>query len=887
MDALDDHHRRLFSLFNALTRAASRGVSGDDLLRVLGSLEDCARSQFPQEAELMRGWSIDPGHRAMHDAAHEGFVAFLGRARVLAASDPGDTAIDILFFLGQWLLHHSLGVDRHMARRVRAVQAGCEADGDAAAQKTHDALVGMVTQLADALGERTYDLARQRRRLTDLQNLYRALVVSADVLIHGDREHDMLQSLCDQLSRTVFHTAWIGRPGADGVFDVLAISGSGAAQVREARPRLTRGRTASLVVQAWRSGAPVACNDTLAEGSLAPWHATFAKNGWRSLIALPVMRAAEIWAVLALAAPRRDTFDEQTIDLCHHIVSLLSYGLDELDVKRRIQIMQAEESRSARTDPLTGLPNRRAFNERMEKAVVEACDKGRRLAVVMIDLDGFKLINDAYGHEAGDSVLRILAERLRKGLRHVDFVARWGGDEFVVLLDDCGCADDVAVVLEKLGAIVREPVEVSGMPPTRLDLSAGACIESLEEIRNPDMLVRRADRALYESKERRDDRLRFWVYYGEPVPRRLNRAQMLVRQDAFDILYQPIFDRRLGAVARVEALPHLRSGDGGGLAPGEFLRDLNADDLGHLTQRVLCRCLADMGRLEASGLSVAMSVNVDAATIDGRLAAFFRETWADRPSCAARLTLEIQRGGDLLERRDILDILRDFRAAGARLALDDVGSLYSSLLCLKDLPIDEIKLDQGFVRTLEEQPEGIAFTGAMCDLARSLGVDIVAEGVETEDIRDAVSVLDVPLLQGYALAMPMAFAKLAGFLDRPRRPEGLRPASLLGVYARHMEYDQGMRRYAQAGRFLIAPPEVLRPDACPVEADLDRLGFGPRHDLRILHARYHEVLRRAVQGPAGAAADAGWRHVEEAHRAFLAMIADVYGAGRAAATIPA
>lgn len=292
--------------------------------------------------------------------------------------------------------------------------------------------------------------------------------------------------------------------------------------------------------------------------------------------------------------------------------------------------MQVEESRAARTDALTGLPNRQAFNERMQQAFTGGNGQGRRLAVVMIDLDGFKLVNDVHGHEAGDHILRAIAGRLRSGLRQGDFVARWGGDEFVVLLDDCDCSDDVAAVLEKLGAIVREPVEVAGMPPVCLALSAGVCIEASGEAENPDILIRRADCALYESKERRGDRSRFWACHDELLPKRLNRAQALIRAGDFTVLYQPIFDRRFGAMVRVEALPHLRDDTGGQLTPGEFLQDLNDDDLRQLTQGVVRQCLNDRSRLAALGLSVAMSANVDAMSIDDGLVAFLREICAGR-----------------------------------------------------------------------------------------------------------------------------------------------------------------------------------------------------------------------------------------------------------------
>lgn len=278
MDTVDDHPKRLFALSVPLVACVAHGVSGHDLRGILSELDSCTRDAFLEESALMHRWRIDGDHKARHLAAHRSFAAFPGRACTLASREPVETATDPLFFLAQWLLHHALEVDRHMVREIRAARTREAAASDGPAQKIRDALIATVTQLSDALGERTYNLSRQRQRLRDLQNLYRALVVSADVLIQANREHEMLQNLCDQLARTVFHTAWIGCPAATGVCEVLAIAGSGARQADEARPRLTGDRVSSLVVQAWRNGMVRVCNDALAESILAPWHATLAQR---------------------------------------------------------------------------------------------------------------------------------------------------------------------------------------------------------------------------------------------------------------------------------------------------------------------------------------------------------------------------------------------------------------------------------------------------------------------------------------------------------------------------------------------------------------------------------------------------------------------------------
>ncbi len=874
---MDDDHKRLFSLFNGLARSASRGISNTHLHQSLDELTDYTERHFREELVLMQRFGLDPAHCRMHLAAHRNFISFLDRARALAATDPADTLLDILSFLSHWLLTHVFGMDAQLVAQIQIVRGerrrAQDTDG---AGEVQDVLVSAIAQLSDALGERTFRLSAQRRRLTDLQNLYQALVVSADVFIKGNHEQEMLQSLCARLSCTVFHTAWIGRPGRDGIFEILAIAGRGSAQVQEARPCLTQADTASLVVQAWRKRSIVVANHTLAEPTLAPWHETFAKNEWHSLIAVPINRAGKLWAVLALASPRRDTFDEQTVDLCARIASLLSHGLDELDLKTRIQIMQSQESRSARTDAQTGLPNRRAFNERMEAAVMGA-RADRRLAVVMMDLDGFKPINDTYGHETGDRILEVLARRLRQGLREGDFVARWGGDEFVVLLEDCGSEAEVDAVLDKLGALVGEPMELPGLPTQVLQVSAGVAVACADQIKDADELVRWADRALYDSKEHRGDRLRFWSRYGVPTPRRQRRGQVLLREHGFDVLYQPVFDCRTDppCLVRVEALPHVRDEQQGHLSPTEFLADLDGEDRLRLTKRLLAQCLADMAQLDGRGRPLAMSLNIDAASLTEGFVAWFMKALAEAQASAARFTLEIYGGGGPFEGQGgLLGCLSELRASGVRLALEDAGSLYSSLLRFKDLPIDEIKLDQAFVRTLEDGPEGIIFIGAFSDLARSLGMNLIVEGVETPDILDAVSVLGLAFLQGYSLARPMLLTDLTAFLDATRPATSPRPATLLGVYARQVQQDQALRRHRQASDFWAAPRPTLGPR--PLTDDLARLGV-PRGDpLHALHEDYHRACAawRDQAGPGGDDA------IERAHRALLGGIARAYQSQR-------
>ena len=235
-----------------------------------------------------------------------------------------------------------------------------------------------VSQLLDRLGQRTVDLLAQRRQLLDLQALYRALLHCGDVLIQSRREQEMLVSLCAKLAQdTPFHAAWIGRPDSSHRFDVLAVAGEGTAAAHAALAPSTPGNGVSFVERAWTGKQLVVCNDTLADRTLRPWHEVCVANRWLSVLATPIFRAEQPWAVLALAAARRDGFDASTVEVCTRIGALLGRGLDELDLKNRIRSRQAHEARMARTDALTGLPNRLALEEYLPQAIARAPRRDR------------------------------------------------------------------------------------------------------------------------------------------------------------------------------------------------------------------------------------------------------------------------------------------------------------------------------------------------------------------------------------------------------------------------------------------------------------------------------------------------------------------------------
>ena len=521
-------------------------------------------------------------------------------------------------------------------------------------------------------------------------------------------------------------------------------------------------------------------------------------------------------------------------------INTLALNLD--DSRQQLQRDHDQMAQMAMQDALTGLPNRRALDVEIEKAMARAIRRHTLLAVCMLDLDAFKPVNDTYGHDAGDQALCNIAQRLGEALRKTDFLARVGGDEFVLVLEDAQSIDDLLPIFDKIAERMTQPIALSADTSVRVGISMGVAIYALEDEGSPDALLRHADHALYESKTHKADRTRYWALYGENFPQRQNRYRYLLQQEAVEVHYQPILDSRQHRIVGVEALARLREEDHL-LQPAEFLPHLASEDLYHLCAQVLHTILRDLPELEAGGHTLWASFNVDShSSFDARCRDDLREQIVQSGIDPRRLHLEILEGGDFLERQSTVSLLQSIRELGVCLVLDDIGSAHSSLLRLKELPVDEIKLDQGFVHSLEERPEGLAFAMTIKDLAEELGLDLVVKGVETAAIQDALTVLGAEFLQGYAIARPLPITALrtflAGFSVAPHQG----PETMLGLYAEDMLHHKFWPQILAHDPNMVDAQRLRDPQRCSFQRALEQMGYGEGTELDVLHREYHRIL---------------------------------------------
>ena len=489
--------------------------------------------------------------------------------------------------------------------------------------------------------------------------------------------------------------------------------------------------------------------------SRSPDEAPGRMEGW-ALLAVPLSFAGS--SVLLLAASGFHLLEASplAVGLASTTVCL---ALGRLALTFREVRALSEARLQARTDELTGLANRRAFLEQVDTTTLDleegACD---RLALMLIDLDRFKEINDSFGHAVGDDLLRLVGPRLMQALGRGGLLARMGGDEFGVLLPGADRAA-AARVAHEMNVALREAFVLEGMP-LHIDASIGIALAP-EHGRTPALLLQRADLAMYVAKR---GKLGHAVYEPGAVGDARTRLQTLeelrtaLETDQLVLHYQPKLDLTTGRIAGVEALVRWDHPERGLVYPDGFLPLAEqAGLMRRITLQVLERALRDLRTWRAGGHDLHVAVNLSVSNLQdvglpGQVGLLLDAL--DVPASA--VVLEITEDILMADAARSHQVLAGLRALGLRLAVDDYGTGYSSLAYLRELPVDELKLDRSFVTHLCDDPRAAAIVRSTVALSHELGMEMVAEGVEDASVQDALTEWRCDLAQGYHIARPMS-----------------------------------------------------------------------------------------------------------------------------------
>jgi diguanylate cyclase (GGDEF)-like protein/PAS domain S-box-containing protein len=529
----------------------------------------------------------------------------------------------------------------------------------------------------------------------------------------------------------------------------------------------------------------------------------------------------------------------------------------------------------AHFDLLTGLPNRVLLADRLQQALAQAVRRRTLLAVAYLDLDGFKEVNDRYGHDVGDHLLTALSAHMKRALREGDTLARIGGDEFVAVLLDLPAVESAAPLLSRLLAAASQVVYHGG-EALRVSASVGVTYFPQAEAVEADQLLRQADQAMYQAKQMGKNRYHIFDAEHDRNMRGhhedMEQIERALKAEEFVLHYQPKVNMRTGEVVGAEALIRWQHPVRGLLPPAAFLSQIADHPLAiRLGEWVLDTALTQMERWQAAGLTLPVSVNIDAIQLEqpdfvGNL----QRLMAAHPLVGpGDLELEVLETSALDDMAKVSDVMLACRDMGIGFALDDFGTGYSSLTYLKRLPAGLLKIDQSFVRDMLDDPDDLSILQGVLGLSRAFQRRVIAEGVETLAHGDMLLHLGCELGQGYAIARPMPAENLPTWVGTWRpAPSWLNQAPIshadLPILFASVEHRVWVNQVVSFVRGEGDAPPPVHPDHCRVglwmktEVPLLRAdkrlaaeALGPLHNA--IHERAGEMIDLKQAGQTEAA----------------------------------
>jgi diguanylate cyclase (GGDEF)-like protein/PAS domain S-box-containing protein len=493
-----------------------------------------------------------------------------------------------------------------------------------------------------------------------------------------------------------------------------------------------------------------------------PWSSWMKKM--RSGVFVPVTHNGHAHGMLGIFSHGASAIDAEEVRFAESIGNVLSTALQREKAEQRLAFL-------AQFDSLTGLPNRSLLEDRLEQTMAQSRRMNRHAAVLLVDLDRFKMVNDTLGHQAGDLMIREVGRRLEQCVRAGDTVSRISGDEFAVVLADLALGDHAGAVAQKVLDSLAAPFDLDGSEAF-VTASIGISVHPADGD-EPNTLLRSADMAMYKAKKTERNCYRFFT--AKMNERTVAKLQLntdlrhAIERSEFALHYQPKIDLQAGVLTGVEALLRWSHPQRGLVSPAEFIPAL--EDSGLILpvgEWVIDEACGQIRRWQLAGLKpVPVAINLSAKQfrrqdLDGVIQRALRA--AGLPS--ALLELEITESSLADDSEDAVRILSNLREAGMKISVDDFGTGYSSLAYLTRLPLSALKIDRSFVRDAVERPAAASIVRAIIDMAHNLDFTVIAEGVETEWQAKFLRLHKCDQAQGYLYGRPVAATELASRLSR-------------------------------------------------------------------------------------------------------------------------
>ncbi len=626
----------------------------------------------------------------------------------------------------------------------------------------------------------TQELRQSEAVQRKLNRSLRLLTDCNIALVHAEDEHRLLAEVCRLCVESGgYLMAWVGYAEQDEARTVRPIAQSGyengyldGINVSWADNEHGQGPTGTAI----RTGRPTVNQDVMTNPAMAPWREAAVQRGYQSSVSLPLICDAKVLGALTMYASEANAFDPEELRLLEELANDLAYGI--LTLRTRAEHAAAKERLDflANFDPLTHLPNRLLLRDRFEHATRIARSERTSVALLYLDLDRFKQINDSLGYAVGDRVLVKVVERLRQCIPATATISRLMGDEFVVLLTGRFDASGVAGVANAICEVLIEPIDIDG---TLLNVSCSIGIGLFPGDGDDfDTLLKHAHTAVDSAKEAGRNTYRFFtreMNAGLVDQIRLTGGLAnAVRNHEFLLHYQPQIDIRSGRIIGAEALIRWQHPAEGLVPPGRFIalaeRSGHIVPIGEWVLNETCR----QARIWADRYPDAPVVAFNLSALQ-----FKRGNMLDMVSTALatsglrpdRLELELTESVLLQDVEATMKTLRHLKALGVKLSIDDFGTGYSSLAYLKQLAVDKLKIDQSFVRDMLNDADGASIVKAIIQLGHTLQLTTIAEGVETRAQRDFLAAAGCDEAQGYLFSRPVPADEFERLFERGAPPQ--------------------------------------------------------------------------------------------------------------------
>lgn len=615
---------------------------------------------------------------------------------------------------------------------------------------------------------------RAEQAILRLSRMYAALSSTNEAIMRVKSAHELYQQVCDAaVNGGQFLTAAVLLPAASSTrLEVAAATGGIGDDLRRADMSMDASRPdgQGLAGTAFRSRRTCVSHDFQNDPRTALWHEAAARAGIRSGAAVPLLRGRRTVGLLLLYSGERRTFDDEVLALLERMADNIVFALDRFGLEDQRRRAQERAQYLATHDALTGLPNRVMFSHLLNLALASARRYRRQFALLFVDLDRFKVVNDTLGHEAGDQLLREMSSRLKGCLRSSDVIARLGGDEFVVLVQEISEAHQVAAVARKLLTAAMQPVTVLGQE-CRVTASVGISMYPGDAV-DEKSLMTNADIAMYMAKEQGKNNFQF--YASDVKAQSLERLNMegqlrrAVERGELSLQYRARHDLDTRQIAGVTALLRWNNETLGAVAPDDFLPV--AEDSGLIVPigrwALHTACAQNMAWQRQGLPPLCVSVSVSRRQFDDPgLIDDVRQALTESGMPAHLLELEITGSLVIRDLAGAVQVLNALKALGVRVAVGHFGAGYSSLSQLGHFPIDTIRIDGSLTRVLLENGADRAVIASIIALGRSLSATVLAEGVETEQQQTYLRNHVCDRMQGLYFSEPLSPDGLAALVS--------------------------------------------------------------------------------------------------------------------------